>query len=71
MGLKIKNVNIMGVYQFLGEGGYKKLYMGNCLERGLRKFAGGLEKNTEGVFFFVFFFWEGGGRVDTSMHTMI
>ena len=35
--LKIKNVNIMRVHQFLGEeGGVKKtIYMGNCLKRGL------------------------------------
>ena len=32
----MKNVNIMGVHQFLGEGDHKKtLYMGNCLKRGL------------------------------------
>ena len=30
MGLKMKNVNIMGVHQFLGEEGHKKtIYMGN------------------------------------------
>ena len=57
----MKNVNIMGFYQFLVEGGYKKnnIY-GNCLKRGLRKFAGGLAKNREGVF-------EG---VDTLIHTV-
>ena len=27
MGLKMKNVNIMGVHQFLGEGGHKKQYI--------------------------------------------
>ena len=32
----MKNVNIMGVHQFLGEGGHKEtIYMGNCLKRGL------------------------------------
>ena len=31
----MKNFNIMGVHQFLGEGVTKKqLYMGNCLKRG-------------------------------------
>ena len=37
---KMKNVNIMGVHQFLGEGiggggvqgGSQKIYMGNCLK---------------------------------------
>ena len=48
----MKNVNIMGVYQFLVERGYKYIYiyMGNCLEKGLGQFAGGLAKNREGVF---------------------
>ena len=59
MGLKMKNVNIMGVHQLLEEGGHKKtIYMGNCLKRGawticrgLEQFAGGLAKNREkGVF---------------------
>ena len=51
MGLKMKNVNIMGVHQFLVEGGHKEIiYMGNCLKRGLGQFAGGLAKNKEGVF---------------------
>ena len=65
MGLKMKNVNIMGVHQFLVEGGHKKIiYMGNCLKRGLGQFARGLAKNREeGVF-------EGGMGGDTSMHTM-
>ena len=27
MGLKMKNVNIMGVHQFLGEGVHKKQYI--------------------------------------------
>ena len=35
MGLKMKNVNIMGVHQFLREGGHKKtIHMGNCLKKG-------------------------------------
>ena len=52
MGLKMKNVNIMGVHQLLGEGDHKKTkYMGNCQKRGLGQFAGGLAKNKEeGVF---------------------
>ena len=57
MGLKIKNVNILGVHQFLGEGRHKKtIHMENCQKnRGLGQFAGGLLKNREeGVF-------EGGG----------
>ena len=38
MGLKMKNVNIMGVHQLLGEGDHKKTkYMGNCQKRGLGK----------------------------------
>ena len=58
MGLKMKNVNIMGVHQFLVEGGHKEIiYMGNCLKRGLGQFAGGLAKNREGVF-------EGGWYLD-------
>ena len=32
----MENVNIVGVHQFLGEGGHKKpIYMGNCLKRDL------------------------------------
>ena len=52
MGLKMKNVNIMWVHQFLGEGVQKKaIYMGNCLKRRLGQFARGLAKNREeGVF---------------------
>ena len=63
MGLKMKNVNIMEVYQFLVEGGHKKnnIYMGNCLKRGLGQFGGGLAKNREDVF-------EG---VDILIHTVI
>ena len=63
----MKNVNIMGVHQFLEEGGHKKtIYMGNCLKRGMfGPFAGGLAKSRAGVF-------EGraGVGVDTSMRTM-
>ena len=52
MGLKMKNFNIVGVYQSLGEGGHKKQYIGgNCLKRGLGQFPGGLSKKRgEGVF---------------------
>ena len=59
----MKNVNIMGIHQFLveGEGDRKEIiYMGNCLKRRLGQFAGGLVKNREGVF-------EG---VDTLIHTV-
>ena len=57
MGLKMKNVNIMGVHQFLGGGGTKKNMHGELPKKG------GLAKNREeGVF-------EGSG-VDTLMHTM-
>ena len=53
MGLKMKNVNIMGVYQFLGEegGSQKTIYMANCLKRGAWTIYRGLGKNREeGVF---------------------
>ena len=63
MGLKIKNVNIMGVHQFLGEGGHKKtIYMGNCLKRGSWTICGGFAKKNrkKGVFL----------GVNTLMHTM-
>ena len=55
----MKNVNIMGAHQFLGEGGESKIYMGNCLKMGL----GNLQKakNKEIVL---------EGDVDTSMHAM-
>ena len=65
MGLKMKNFNIMGVHQFLGEGGHKKgICRGNCLKRGLGQFPGGLAKKREEDVF------EEEGRVDTPMHTM-
>ena len=57
----MKNVNIMGVYQFLVERGHKEIiYMRDCLKEGLGQFAGGLVKNREGVF-------EG---FDTLIHTV-
>ena len=48
----MKNVDIMGVQQFLGEGVTKKqLYMGNCLKKGTWTICRGLAKNREeGVF---------------------
>ena len=49
MGLKIKNVNIMGAHQFLGERGHKKtIYMGNCLKRGTWTVCSGLDGIFEG-----------------------
>ena len=65
----MKNVNIMGIHQFLGEGESKKtIYMGNCLKRGL----GNLQKAWQKIRRIVFWRGEGkgGGGVDTSMHTM-
>ena len=55
----MKNVNIMGVHQFLGERGHKKtIYMGDCLKSGAWQIIGRGK------------FRGGGGAVDTSMHTM-
>ena len=49
MGLKIKNVNIMGAHQFLGERGHKKtIYMGNGLKRGTWTVCSGLDGIFEG-----------------------
>ena len=47
MGLKMKNVNIMGVHGFLGEGGHEKtIYIQELPKKGgLGKFAGDLAKN--------------------------
>ena len=54
----MKNVNIMGVHQFLGEEGHKKtIYMGN--KGALDNFQGA--KKGRRVFL---------RGVDTSMHTM-
>ena len=52
MGLKMKNVNIMGVYQFLGEGGGHKKYIYGELPKkgGTWTICWGLTKNREGVF---------------------
>ena len=51
MGLKMKNVNIMGVHQFLGEGVTKKQYIWGIAQKGgLGQFAGGFAKNREDVF---------------------
>ena len=48
----MKNLNIKGVHQFLGEGNHKKtIYTRNCLKRGPGRFAGGFsKKREEGVF---------------------
>ena len=44
----MKNFNIMGVHQFLGEGGHKiTMYRGNFLKRWPGPFAGGLAKKRE------------------------
>ena len=66
MGLKMKNINIMGFHQFLGEGSHKKtICMGNCLKRGAWPICREICKNrVEGVAVFL-----AGGGVDTSMHT--
>ena len=51
-GLKMKNVNIMGVLQFLGEGGSKKnktIHMGNCLKRGLGNLQKAWQKIRRGL----------------------
>ena len=41
----MKNLNIMGVQQFLGEGGgHKTIYMGDCLKRVLGQFSWSLRK---------------------------
>ena len=49
----MNNVNIMGIHQFLGEGGHKKtIYMGNCLKGGgLGQLARDLVKKWGGVCF--------------------
>ena len=43
MGLKMKDINIMGVHRFLGEGHHKKT-CGIALKGGLGQFTGGLAK---------------------------
>ena len=41
----MKNVNIMGVHQFLGEvGSQKAIYMGNCQKKGASTICRGLGK---------------------------
>ena len=66
MGLKIKNVNIKEVQQFLAEGGHKEtIYMGYCLKREAWPICREICKNrVEGVAVFL-----AGWGVDTSMHT--
>ena len=63
MGIKMKNVNIVGFTILMGRGLTKKqLYMWIFLKRELGQLAGDLEKNREeGVF---------KGRFDTLMRTM-
>ena len=48
----MKNVNIMGIHQFLGQGeGQKKtIYMGNCLKRGLGNLQKASQKKRRIVF---------------------
>ena len=47
MGLKMNNVNIMGVHQCLGEGGegHKKYIWGIAYKAGLDNLQGGLAKS--------------------------
>ena len=69
MGLKMKNVNIMGVHQFLGEGeggSQKTIYIGNFLKRSLENLQKAWQKIRRNVLFFFFV----GGGIDTSMQTM-
>ena len=59
----MKNLHIMGVQQFLGEGGggsRKTIYLGNCLKKGLGNLQKAWQKIRRRVFL---------GGVDTSMHT--
>ena len=52
MGLKMKNVNIMGFHHFLGEGVTKRqLHMGNCLKSGAWTICRGLGKKKRGGYF--------------------
>ena len=54
----MKNFNIMGVHQFLGEGGHKKtMHRGNFLKIWPGQFAGGLAKKSEDGGF------DGGGMI--------
>ena len=63
MGLKMKNVNIMGVHQFLGERGHRKtIYLRNCLKTGSLTIFRALGKKIGWRVFL--------RQVDTSMHTM-
>ena len=48
----MKNFNIMGVHQFLGEGGHKKtMYRGNVLKKMARTICRGLGKKEGGWWF--------------------
>ena len=63
MGLKMENVNVMGVHQFLGVGGHKKNNMyGKLLKKGgLDNLQGACQKIGRRMFLRGF---------DTSMYTM-
>ena len=63
MGFKMKNVNVMGVHQFLGEEGHKKnnIYEELHKKGSLDNLLGAWQKIGRRVF------W---GGVDASMHTM-
>ena len=62
MELKIKNITIMGVHQFLGEGVTKNnIYWKLPKKRGLDYFQGAWQKIGRRLFL---------GAVDTLMHTM-
>ena len=62
MGLKMKNINIMWVHQFLGEGVTKSNIYGELpKKRGLDNLEGAWQKIGRRVFL---------RGIDTSMHTM-
>ena len=50
----MKNVNIMGIHQFLGQGSHRKSNIyGKLPKKWLGQFAEGLAKNTEKSLFFL------------------
>ena len=58
----MKNFNIIGVHQFVGEGGFNKaIYMSYCLIRETWAIYRGLGKKEGGGYFWI--------EVDTPMHT--
>ena len=65
----MKNIDIMGIHQFLGEGSHRKSNIyGELPKKWLGQFAEGLAKNREeGVYFFG---GSGGWRIDIWIHTM-